>query len=156
PYSAELDQPLYGHNQNASVDVIHNWSRTFLTESRIAYDRVTGDPDRFGGDGYSVPNPPFASFSIVNEPVSLPGGVPGGFGPTNRYQFFQTATYSRGMHLLRFGGQFLHLRQNYTFGIAGEMADAEFDNTQDFVDGLLQRYSIALDPKGHFSGEFVG
>jgi hypothetical protein len=36
------------------------------------------------------------------------------------------------------------------------MADAEFDDTQDFVNGLLQSYSIALDPKGHLPGEFVG
>jgi len=44
PYSAQLDQPLYGHNQNASINLIHNWSPRFATESRIAYDRVTGLP----------------------------------------------------------------------------------------------------------------
>lgn len=155
PYSSQLDQPLYGHNQNASVNVIHNWSPAFATESRIAYDRVTGDPERFGGDGYAVPKPPLPSFSIVNEAVSLPGGTFDGFGPTNGYQFFQTATYSRGRHLLRFGGQFVHLRENITFGIAGQMADAQFANTQAFVNGALQFYSIAVDPKGRLPGEFV-
>jgi len=155
PYSMELDQPLYGHNQNASINVIRNWSPTFATESRIAYDRVTGDPDRFGGDGYPVPAWTLPFFFIRSETVSLPGGTPGAFGPTNGYQFFQTATYSRAKHLLRFGGQFIHLRQNITFGIAGQVAEAQFANTQDFVDGVLQLYSIAVDPKGHFPGESV-
>ena len=156
PYSSQLDQPLYGHNQNASINVIHNWSPAFATESRIAYDRVTGDPERFGGDGYAVPKPPLPSFSIVsNGAVSLPGSSPDAFGPTNGYQFFQTGTYSRAGHLLRFGGQYLHLRENYTFGIAGQIADAQFATTQAFVDGVLQFYSIAVDPKGHVPGEYL-
>ena len=155
PYSTELDVPLYGHNQNVSINVIHAYSPRFATESRIAYDRVTGDPERFGGEGDSVPKPPIPSFSILNEPISLPGGSPDAFGPTNGYQFFQNNTYSVGKHVLRFGAQFVHLRQNYTFGIAGQIADAQFANTQGFVDGTVQLYSIAVDPKGHLPGESI-
>jgi len=155
PYSKQLDQPLYGHNQNASINVIRSWRPTFATESRVAYDRVTGDPDRLAGDGYSTPKPLLPLFYILNEAVSLPGGTNAGFGPTNGYQFFQTGTYSRGRHVLRFGGQFVHLRENATFGVAGQVADAQFANTQGFVIGVLQLYSIAVDPKEHFPGEFV-
>jgi hypothetical protein len=155
PYSTQLDQPLYGHNQSVSINVIHTWSPRFATESRVAYDRVTGDPERFGGDGYAVPKPPIPNFYILNEPVSLPASFPDAFGPTNAYQFFQNATYSLGQHLLRFGAQFIHIRQNYTFGIAGQIADAQFANTQGLVDGVLQFYSIAVDPKGHLPGESV-
>jgi hypothetical protein len=155
PYSTELDQPLYGHNQNASINVIHTWSPRLVTESRVAYDRVTGDPDRIGGESYSVPQPPLPYFAILNEAVSLPGGTYGAFGPTNGYQLFQRGTYSSGRHTLRFGGQFVQLRQNVYFGVAGEVADALFANTQGFVDGTLQLYSIALDSKGHYPGEYV-
>jgi Carboxypeptidase regulatory-like domain/TonB dependent receptor len=155
PYSKELDQAVYGHNQNVSINLIHSWSAKFATESRLAYDRVTGDPERFGGEAYPVPKPAIPSFAILNEPVSLPGGSSAEFGPIDGYQFFQTATWSHGSHLLRFGGQFLHLRQNLTFGVAGQIADAQFANSQGFVNGLLQLYSIAIDPKGHYPGEFV-
>jgi TonB dependent receptor len=155
PYSSELDQPLYGHNQNASASLIHTWSPRFVTETRLAYYRVTGDPDRFGGDAYSVPTPLLPSFDILNQDANLPGGSPGGFGPTNGYQFFQTGTYSRDRHTLRFGGQFVHLRQNYTFGIAGEVANAQFANLQGFVDGILEYYFIALNPKEQLPGEYV-
>jgi len=58
-------------------------------------------------------------------------------------------------HGARFGAQFVHLRQNYTFGIAGQIADAQFANTQGFVDGTVQLYSIAVDPKGHLPGESI-
>ena len=155
PYSRELDQSLYGHNQNVSINLIHSWSAKVATESRMAYDRVTGDPERFAGEAYPVPNPPIPSFGILNEPVSLPGGSSAEFGPLDGYQFFQTATWSRGAHLLRFGGQFLHLRQNLTFGVAGQIADAQFANSQGFVNGMLQLYSIAIDPKGHYPGDFI-
>jgi len=155
PYSSELDQPVYGHNQNASINLIHTWSPRFATETRIAYDRVTGDPDRFGGDAYAVPKPLLPYFYIQDETATLPGGSPAGYGPTNGYQFFQTVTYSRGRHTLRFGGQFVHLRQNFTFGIAGEVANAQFANTQGFVDGMLELYQIALDPKGHLPGQYL-
>jgi len=155
PYSAELDQPDYGHNQNASINLIRTWSPKFATETRFAFDRVTGDPDRFGGDVDAVPNPLLPSFYILDETATLPGGSSAGYGPTNSYQFFQTATYSRANHTLRFGGQFVHLRQNITFGIAGQVADAQFASTQGFIDGTLELYHIALDAKGHFPGEYV-
>ena len=32
---------------------------------------------------------------------------------------------------------------------------AQFANTQGFIDGTLQRYILALDPKGHYPGEYV-
>ena len=156
PYSPQLDQPSYGHNQNVALNVIHIWSSRFATESRLAYARVTGDPERFGGDTYPVPDPPIPYFYILNDQsVALPDGYSGGYGPTNTYQFFQSGTYSTGEHALRFGGEFAQLRQNYAFGFAGQIADAQFANTQAFVDGILQFYSIALDPHGHYPGEFV-
>lgn len=155
PYSSKLDQPAYGYNQNVALNVIRTWSPALAAETRVAYDRVTGDPDRIAGNVYAVPSPPLPFFSILNEAVTLPGGAPSAFGPLNRYQFFQTATYSRGKHTLRFGGQFVYMRQNITFGFAGEIANAQFSSTQAFVDGSLSLYSIALDPKGHSPGEFV-
>lgn len=155
PYSPLLDQPSYGHNQNVAINLIHTWSSRFATETRVAYARVTGDPERYAGDTYPVPNPPLPNFYILDVSASLPAGVSGGYGPTNSYQFFQTGTYDRGKHTLRFGGQFEQLRQNFTFGFAGQIADAQFADTQGFVNGILQFYSIALNPKDRYPGQYV-
>lgn len=155
PYSSKLDQPIYGRNQNISLNAIRSWASTFATETRISYARSTGDPDRFGGNVYAVPKPTLPFFYILQEDATLPFGSSSGYGPVNTYQLFQTVTYSHGRHTLRFGGQYVYMRQNLTFGLAGEIADAQFATTQDFVNGSLSLYSIALDPKGHLPGEYV-
>jgi len=157
PYSSELDVPISGRNQNISLNLIRTWSPHVAAESRIVYSRVVGDPDRFGGDAPGAPQPPFPNFFIQNEQnVVLPSGTAPGVGPQNFYQFFQTVTWARGHHTLKFGGQFVHLRENISLGInVGEVAGADFLDIQGFVDGLLDFYSIALNPKGHFPGEFV-
>jgi Carboxypeptidase regulatory-like domain/TonB dependent receptor len=148
PYSRELDASSYSHNQNVSANVIRTWSSRLATETRLAYGRVDGGT-------HGAPDPPLAGFYIRDEAAILPAGSDSWYGPLNSYQFFQTATYSRGRHILRFGGQFVHQRQNVTFGLAGEVAQAEFPDTQGFVDGTMDFYFIALDPKGHLPGEFV-
>jgi hypothetical protein len=157
PYSSSLDVPISSRNQNIAINLIRTWSPHVATESRIAYNRVVGDPDRFGGNSPGAPQPPFPGFFIQDEPnVVLPSGTAPGVGPQNFYQFFQTVTWARGRHTLKFGGQFVHLRENISLGInVGEVAGADFLDVQGFVKGNLGFYSIALNPKGHFPGEFV-
>jgi hypothetical protein len=155
PYSKSLDVPNYGHNQNIAINMTRTWTPHVATESRFVYSRTNGDPDRFGGDNPLVPNPPIPMFHILLEPsVTLPGGTEPFGGPANTYQFFQTATWTHYHHTLRFGGQYIQLRDNRTYGI-NEVADARFTTAQDFVNGVLDSYSIALNPQRHFPGEYV-
>ena len=157
PYSATLDQSGSGRNQNIALNLIRVWSAHLAMESRIVYNRVIGDPEgpQQAANFPATPKPPIPFFFISNEPATLPGGSSSFGGPQNLYQLFQTATWVTGKHTLRFGGQYVHLRDNRTFAAAGA-AVAEFPNVQGFVDGILRRYAIALDPKGHFPGEQVG
>jgi hypothetical protein len=155
PYTSKLDVPDFGHNQNVAINLIQTWTTHVATESRLVYSRITGDPDRYGGGNPLVPNPPIPSFFILNEPsVALPEGTETFGGPTNTYQLFQTVTWTRGNHTLKFGGQYIQLRDNRTYGV-GEVADARFSTTQDFVNGVLNLYTLALNPQGHFPGTSV-
>ena len=97
---------------------------------------------------------PFLRFTIKNEPAALPCGGEEFFGPQNFYQLFQTVSWVLGQHTLKFGGQFVYLRENITYGV-GELGDATFSDAQGFADGVLHFFEIALDPKGYFPGEFV-
>jgi len=45
PYSAALDQPGSGRNQNIALNLIRIWSVHWAMESRIVYNRVIGDPE---------------------------------------------------------------------------------------------------------------
>lgn len=150
PYSSVLDAPYSLRGQNVAANFIRTWSAQLATESRIAFSRFSdGNP--------TVPQPSFPAFFIQNEPdVVLPSGTAASIGPQNLYQFFQTITWARDRHTLKFGGQFVHLRENISFGVAdGMVPEADFVDIQGFVDGLIDRYSIALNPQGHFPGEFV-
>jgi hypothetical protein len=149
PYSSKLDVPSYGNNQNIALNLIRTWSPRMTTESRIVYQRIDwGWP--------AAPQPLFPRFLIQNEGVTLPSASDSYGGPHHSYQFFQTVTWVRGRHTLKFGGQFVHLRENIGLGYAdGQVADANFLDVQAFVNGVLGYYSIALNPKGQFPGEWV-
>ena len=152
PYSSKLDFPQDARNQNVTFNLIRTWSAHFTTESRIVYSRVLGDPDRFTGSSPNVV--PFPNLSIESESAILPFGGGVFDGPENLYQFVQTATWTFRRHTLGIGGHFEHLRENRSFGI-GQIADAAFADAQGFVDGILDLFDIALDPHGHFPGEFI-
>jgi hypothetical protein len=155
PYSSDLDVPELGKNQSVVLNLSQTRSPRVAMESRVVYNRLFGNPDRFTGINPTVPEPSIPTFSIRNESaVTLPGGTPFFGGPQNTYQFFQTMTWAREHHTLRLGGQFIQIRDNRSYGIS-EIGDATFANTQGFVDGVLAEYQIAIDPKGHFPGDYV-
>ena len=151
PYSSQLDAPQSARNQNIALNLIRTWSPNLASESRIVYSRVAGIAERFGANISEVP---FPAFTFANESAALPAGFGVFDGLASFYQFFQTVTWARNHHLLKLGGQFVQLRDRHKYGI-GQTGDATFLGAQDFVNGVLQSYEIALDPKGHFPGEFV-
>jgi hypothetical protein len=150
PFSTKLDVPSYGHNQNIALNLIRTWSPRLATESRIVYNRINyGWP--------AAPEQLFPQFFIQDEGgVTLPSAASSSGGPHHSYQFFQTATWARGRHTLKFGGQFVHLRENITLGEGtGQVAGANFLDVQAFVNGVVGFYSVALNPRGQFPGEWV-
>lgn len=157
PYSPNLDQSTLTRNQNVTFNVTRFWSGNLVTESRIVYNRLLHESPQ-------VPSTRFPSFTVVGEAsgsvtggLSLPSGVNGTGGPQNAYQFYQTGSWIKGKHHLKFGGQYIHLRENLIPAEAGAARSnqGQFSDTQAFVDGILSSYQIALDPKGHVPGEVV-
>ena len=149
PYSAALNQPTVQHNQNILFDITRVWSPTFVTESRVVYGRVlTAQP--------LVPNvdPPRAAYQFSSDPVVLPRGRNASGGPQNLYQFFQSATLQRHSHSLRFGGQYIQLRDNRSLGFF-EAATVAFSDIQSFVNGIARSYTVALDPQGKVTGQTI-
>jgi len=154
PYSPALDVPLEGGGQNAAVSLTHTWTPRLLTESRLGYTRIYGDPERYGGMNPVVPQPPFPAFYIQNLPqVALPAGSGSWGGPENMYQFVQTATWSPRQHVLRLGWMYIQRRENLDNG--RQVADATFRDAQTFVDGVVDRYTIALNPNGQLPGAML-
>jgi hypothetical protein len=157
PYSPDLDQSIFARNQNFSLNLTRFWPGNFFTESRLVYSRWLRERP-------TAPQIQFPSFAITGDAISgatrslsLPSGKNGDGGPQNTYQFYQAANWIKGKHNLKFGWQYVHLRDNQ---IPTEVAvtlnnQGEFRDLQSFVDGQLSSYQIALDPKGRLPGELI-
>ena len=146
-----------------TLQLMHTWSPNLVSESRFVYNRLV-DSQPLG----AAPTSP--SFFITDAVSSQPDGdvvLPGYFstantlgnaipfgGPQNLYQVFSSATYVKGNHSLKVGGQYLHLRDNRTFG-AFQNAIADFVSVQDFINGNVRDYEIAVDPQGKLPGEVL-
>ncbi|MEW5976082.1 MAG: TonB-dependent receptor [Acidobacteriota bacterium] len=155
PYSEHLDQPSRVRNQSVTLNLTHFWHGNLFTESRVVFNRLVFEAP-------SVPALGFPSFAITGDAISgstralsLPNGASAFGGPQNNHYFYQAVNWIRGRHNLRFGGQFVHLRDNripkealLTRGNLGEFRDV-----QNFVNGELASYQISLDPKNHLPGE---
>ena len=150
PYSAQLDRPLLSRNQSALVSLTHTFSANLVSESRLVYNRVST----------KIPQVPAAAvpyFIISGEGSSLPSGTNGEGGPQNAYQFSETVSKVQGRHNFKFGGEYLHLRDNRTPSEVPvtQRNRAQFRDVQAFVDGTLTSYQISLDPKGHVPGQVL-
>jgi hypothetical protein len=148
-------------NHNFNMTLTHNFSQRLFSESRVTYAR--NFPNFPLGDAaQTVPCWQYGNlFSTpTGEPIVFPGYLPAacfGFsipsgGPKNVYQFYEGLTMAHGRHTFKWGGQYVHIRDNHTFGALGNA----FHNTftmQGMLDGDVDFIFVAIDPKGKFPGE---
>jgi hypothetical protein len=157
PYSPVLDQPFFTRNQNVTLNLTRFWHGNFYTESRIVYNRLTlTSPE--------IPQETFPSFAISGDTVSgatrslsIPSGRNALGGPQNIYQFYLTGNWIRNDHNLKFGGYFLHLRDNRlpTEISATRSNQGEFRDLAGFISGQLSTFQLSLDPQGQVPGGMI-
>ncbi|MDP9267226.1 MAG: TonB-dependent receptor [Acidobacteriota bacterium] len=147
------------YNNNFLWNVTHIWSPSVVSQSKVVFNRLNQVQPLNG-----PPQPTLYSrasgnqaFSGVN--VELPGylpttpgsGIPFG-GPQNLYQFYQDLSWTLGKHQFRFGGQYVHTRDNRVFGAyetSGEALGSNSGNTQTgFATGTLRTFQTAVNPQG--------
>ncbi|MEW5981479.1 MAG: TonB-dependent receptor [Acidobacteriota bacterium] len=152
-------------NQNILGSYTRVWSNTFTTQTKFVYNRLKNDQPLNG-----APTPTLylraSRTSIGGIKVSLPGylpynpgsAIPFG-GPQKLAQFYQDGTAISGSHELRFGGSFVRIMDDRTFGafmnpvqtLGGSLGEA-LDN---LMLGRLLQFQTAIDPQGRFPGETV-
>ncbi len=150
-------------NQNVTATLTHSFGTSLYSEFRLTYNRVNtlqplstapsttpcwqydlyNNTGAFGGNliifpGYS---PSVCSFA----------GIPFG-GPQNIYQGHNGWTFTHGKHTFKWGGGYLHLRDNRTFG-AYEGAYFDSFSMQDMLNGQVDLTLAAIDPRGHVPGD---
>ena len=172
PYAGfETGQTVF--NQNLLLNLNHVFTPSLVSQTKVAYNRMNNfQPLGPAGDVpglFMQPNTPFtlpssttgASLAGAGQPVLFPGYLPlfPGFaipfgGPQNLYQFYEDFSWTRGSHQFRFGGQYVHTRDNRTFGAfqtatmtlasTGQLAEA----LQNLAAGQLFQFQGAVNPQG--------
>ena len=147
-------------NHNLNLTLTHSFSSTMFSETRVIYNRVLTDQplgsapatspcwqyDFFG----NTPTGDIITFPGYVPNVCAFAGIPFG-GPQNIYQFYEGITWQKGKHAIKAGGQYLHLRDNRTFG-AYENAYFDTFDMQGMLDGRVDFIFAAIDPKGKVPG----
>ena len=150
-------------NQNYLTSVTHSFSPTLVSQTKVIFNRLNQNQG-LNADQPPVPTLYFFSNAvgtIGGFPIRLPGylptspgsAIPFG-GPQNFYQAYEDMNWTRGNHTWRFGGQYIHIRDNRTFG-AYENAVAtlgtNFSNAvSNLLAGRLAAFQVAIDPQGAF------
>src|SRR4030095_1971566 len=146
-------------NQNAILNITHTFTPDFVSQTKLVYNRLNQlQPlgDRPVQPTYYFRNNVVSTFN--STPIALPGylpfspglAIPFG-GPQNVGQVYEDLNYITGKHALRFGGTYVYIQDNRTFG-AFQNAVAAFGTTSytvgfnNFVDGNLRRFQVAVDP----------
>ncbi len=154
-------------NNNFLLSFTYTFSPNLVSQSKFVYNRL----NNFQPLGEQPPGPTLYIFGNVgarldNELVAFPGylpfnpgvAIPFG-GPQNLIQAYQDVNYHWGNHQLRFGGSYIYIQDNRTFGAyqnAVETLGTSFaQSLGNLVAGQLLRFEAAVDPQGRFPGETI-
>ncbi len=162
-----FDTGITAENNNVLISLTHVWSDRLVSQSKYVFNRLNGNQPL----AEQPPTPSLYIFrnvpaQIGNDFIALPGYLPFSpgnalpfGGPQNLNQFYQDQTYTVGDHAIRFGGSFVRINDDRTFG-AYQSGVAELGaNMQQSLDNLvlggLRTYRVAIDPKGAYPGDQV-
>ena len=153
-------------NQNYLVSLTRTLTPNFVAQTKLAYNRLNNlSPLGDTGASPTLYLFPQTSGTIGNQSVALPGilpftpgaALPFG-GPQNVGQINQDFNLVKGRNAFRFGGQYVYIQDNRTFGAfntAVETLGGQGNYGQaldNFVLGRLFQFQGAVDPQGQFPG----
>ena len=181
-YASQWQDQLAGTNANSAWEGFNTGTKVNNHNVLGSYTRVSGrTPSRRRASSSTTgmvndqplngdPTPTLylraSRTSIGGIKVALPGylpynpgsAIPFG-GPQKLAQFYQDATWIKDRHELRFGGSFVRIMDDRTFGafmnpvqtLGGSLGEA-LDN---LMLGQLLQFQTAIDPAGHYPGDRV-
>src|SRR5262249_17648674 len=150
-------------DQNYLGNVTHSFSPTLISQTKVVFNRLR-NADQPLGQQPILPTLYFTDQGVLSAfgklfrfpgylPTTPGNGIPFG-GPQNFLQAFQDMSWTHGAHQFRFGGQYVNIRDNRTFGayqyasaVLGLNAGSALNN---LVSGNLRRFTVAAFPQGKF------
>jgi hypothetical protein len=152
-------------NQNYLFNLTHSFSSALVNQSKVVFNRLNlfqplaeqpPSPTLYINDTFTARLAGFL-FRFPGYSATTPGNaIPFG-GPQNFLQLYDDLNWSKGNHQLRMGGQYVHIRDNRTFGAYQNAVEALSSSGQsfatalpNFVNGQLRSFSVAAFPQGKF------
>lgn len=154
-------------NNNLLLSLTHQFSSNIVSQTKFTYNRLRNlQPlsDKPASPTLYMFGTIVGTLSDLN--IAFPGylpfspgsAIPFG-GPQSVFQFSEDLTWIIGKHTLKFGGQFIRINDNRTFGAyqnAVEVLGPGGNYTtalNNFVNGVLFQFQAAVDPQGKFPGQ---
>lgn len=154
------------YDQNYSFNLTHVFSPKLVNTAKATFNRLNGPVQGLSTAPisptlYTSSTLPSVTVGGLSNPLIFPGyneftpgnAIPFG-GPQNLYQFYDDVSYNLGKHQLKFGGQFVQLRDNRVFGAYEEPVEYLGSNLNsgitNLVNGNIYIFQGAVFPQGEF------
>jgi outer membrane receptor protein involved in Fe transport len=151
-------------NQNITYSLAHVFTPNLVNTFKFIYNRLNNlQPLGTAPVGPTLYTSPSGTGSINGFPLVFPGysattpgnAIPFG-GPQNLYQFYDDLAWTKGRHQFKFGGDYIQIRDNRTFGAyynAVEGLNGAIDPNaaiDQLVAGNIYQFQGASYPQGKF------
>lgn len=167
PYGG-FDTGYLNKNHNILASLTRVYGSSFTTQTKVTWNRLLGDQPLNGEYQPTLYMNPGTPVSLQGYNIAFPGylpfnpgnAIPFG-GPQKLLQLYQDQTWIRGKHDVRFGGNYVHIADDRTFGAyanaveALNLTAAALPALDNFVLGRLARFQTAINPEGYPGGTYT-
>jgi outer membrane receptor protein involved in Fe transport len=147
-------------NNSFVLSVTHTFSPRLVLQSKGVYNRLNTLQPLNGPASPTLYMRDIGATNVIGEPIALPGylpfspgaAIPFG-GPQNFVQTYQDLNYTAGKHNFRFGGSYVYIQDNRSFGafqnpVSGLSTNNIQNGMNNLLLGQLARFQGAIDPQG--------
>jgi outer membrane receptor protein involved in Fe transport len=167
PYDG-FDTGYLNKNHNILASLTRVYGSTFTTQTKVTWNRLLGDQPLNGDYQPTLYMNPTTPVSLQGYRIAFPGylpfnpgnAIPFG-GPQKLLQLYQDQTWIRGKHDFRFGGSYVHIADDRTFGAYANAVEAlnatsaALPSLDNFVLGRLAQFQTAINAEGYPGGTYV-
>jgi outer membrane receptor protein involved in Fe transport len=163
-----FDTGQVNRNHNILGSLTHVFGNSFTTQSKVVWNRLLNEQPLNGEPQPTLYMNPTGVVNLQGQPIMLPGYLPNGpgtaipfGGPQQLLQLYQDQTWLKGAHDMRFGGSFVRINDERTFGaFANAVASlnsqaAALPALDNFVLGQLAQFQVAINPQGFPGGTYT-
>jgi outer membrane receptor protein involved in Fe transport len=151
-------------NHNALFSLTQAWRWNFTSQSKVVFNRLRMDQPLGAQPDVPTLYLRSAPTTLQNINIGMPGYIPftpGAIipfgGPQNLLQLYSDHTLLLGAHDVRFGGSYVRIMDDRTFGAYQEPAMTLGSNVPNAMDNLMLGQALsfqgAVDPQGKYPGD---